>query len=109
VIFGPSVAAGQQTNLSFPAGKYIAFYAITNSTRENFLSSNPSNNTNGGPVALLSYAAANPNQISHFRWFGTDGVASDGSKLTLHVMDRVFGDESMFDDLALDLTGTPSG
>ncbi len=101
--YGPGVAGGTQGHLDIPAGKYIAFYAITNGTTADFLANNPNNNPTGSAVALFSYPAANPDQINHFRWFNPEGSATGDSQLRLHIMEEVFGSDNNFDDLALSL------
>ncbi len=71
-----------------------------------FLLVNSTNSSNGGPVALFSFDAANPNGIDHFRWTSPENVQVDPSKTQLHIMDQIFGSDSDFDDLTVDLNFT---
>ena len=42
---------------------------ISSGTTANFLATNPTNSMAVAPVALFSFAAANPDNINHFRWY----------------------------------------
>ncbi len=101
VLFGAGASGSQQVTV--PAGKYLAFYAITNGSTAGFLSANPSNSTNSGPVAITSFDDANPSGINHFRWYSPGQQATDPNVQQLHVMDQVFGSSSDFDDFTVDL------
>ncbi len=103
VLFAAGAAVGSQP-VTVPAGQYLAFYAITSGTTANFLTANPSNSTSGGPVAILSLEAANPDGISHFRWYCPGQQATDPNVQQLHVMDKIFGSDSDFDDFTIDLS-----
>jgi hypothetical protein len=102
-LFGPGQAAGQVAQQSVPAGKLVAFYAISSGTTSEFLASNPTNNTSSGPVAFFSFDAANPDSTDHFRFFSPNGTATNPGQLQLHVMDQLFGNDSDYDSLALNL------
>ncbi len=106
VLFSSGSAGGSQQSVTVPAGKYLAFYAITSGTTSNFLLINSANSSNGGPVALFSFDAANPNSIEHFRWTSPENAQVDPSKTQLHIMDQIFGGDSDFDDLTVDLNFT---
>ena len=82
------------------------FYIISRGTTANFLTANPTNNSNGSAVALFSLDAANPSKINHFRWYTPDQSATDPTALELHIMDKVFGKESDFDDLTMGIDFT---
>lgn len=88
-----------------PAGKYLGFFAITNGTAANFLSTNSTNSPNGSAVALFSFDEANPNDVNHFRWVST-GSQADPSLAQLHVMSKVGGSESDYDAFAINLKFT---
>jgi hypothetical protein len=70
----------------------VIFYVITNGSTANFLSSNPTNGS-GGPQALLSFDAANPDGANHFRWFSPGQQQTDPDANELHVSDKVGGGE----------------
>ena len=55
-------------------------------------------------MALFSFAAANPGQINHFRWYTPGQTGTDPTATQLHIMNKVFGKESDFDDLTLKLS-----
>jgi hypothetical protein len=104
VLFSAGSAGGQSQQVTVPAGKYLVFYAITSGTTDNLFTTNPTNSSSGGPIALFSADAANPNGIEHFSWTGPEGVEVSPTQAELHVMDQVFGNESNFDDYAIDLS-----
>jgi cyclophilin family peptidyl-prolyl cis-trans isomerase len=103
VLFGAGSAAGAH-NVTVPAGKYLGFYLISAGTTANFLTSNPTNNSQHPAVALFSFASANPSQINHFRWYTAGQTETDPTATQLHIMNKVFGKESDFDDLTLKLS-----
>jgi cyclophilin family peptidyl-prolyl cis-trans isomerase len=103
VLFAAGAAVGSQ-QVTVPAGKYLAFYSITTGATANFLTANPSNSTSGGPVAILSFDAADPNGINHFRWYSPGQQATDPNVQQLHIMDKIFGSASDFDDFTIDLS-----
>ncbi len=107
VLIPSGTAAGAAAqSITVPAGKYLAFFAISSGTTANFLSANPTNGTttSGLPNAFLSFPAANPNQINHFTFTSPEGVATDPTKTQLHIMDQVMGSATNFNDLELDLS-----
>jgi cyclophilin family peptidyl-prolyl cis-trans isomerase len=109
VLIASGTGVGTAQQISVPAGKYLAFYSISSGTTANFLTANPSNSTTDTtqPVAFLSFAAANPNQINHFNFFSPEAVATDPTQMQLHVMDEVFGTTTNFDDLDAILSFSP--
>jgi hypothetical protein len=104
VLFASGSQAGANQHVTVPAGKYLGFYIISHGTTANFLSSNSANSTGNGPVAMFSFNDANPNNINHFRWYSPNQQATDPSVEQLHIMDEVFGNESNFDDLTMDIS-----
>jgi hypothetical protein len=103
VLFAAGSQAGANQHVTVPAGKYLGFYIVSNGTTANFLSTNAANSTGNGPVAMFSFNDANPNNINHFRWYSPNQQATDPSVEQLHIMDEVFGNESNFDDLTMDI------
>ena len=53
--------------LTLPSGQYLGWYLINGGTTEQWLSNNPQNHQNG-PIALFSYASANPDGLSHLHY-----------------------------------------
>jgi hypothetical protein len=88
-----------------PAGKYLGFYAITNGTTANFLSTNSTNSASGSAVALFSFDDANPDDVNHFRWVST-GSQADPTLTQLHVMTEVGGSAGDYDAFTVNLKFT---
>ena len=103
VLFAAGTQAGGNQSVSVPAGKYLGFYIISNGTTANFLASNATNSTGNGPVAMFSFDDANPDNTNHFRWYSPNQNRTDPSVQQLHIMDEVFGNESNFDDLTMNV------
>jgi cyclophilin family peptidyl-prolyl cis-trans isomerase len=105
VLFASGTAAGTSQSITVPAGKYLAFYTITDGTTTNFMTANPTDSTSSGlPVALFSFDVANPNGVEHFSWTSPEHVQVDPSVTELHIMDQIFGTDKDFDDLTVDLS-----
>ena len=104
----PSGTAGGAAaqSITVPAGKYLAFFAISSGTLTNFLTANPTNGTatSGLPNAFLSFPAANPSQINHFNFTSPELISTNPNQTQLHVMDELMGSQTNFDDLDIDLT-----
>ena len=103
VLFAAGSQAGTDESVSIPAGKYLGFYIISSGTTDDFLSTNPTNSTGNGPVAMFSFDSANPDNTNHFRWYSPNQNRTDPSVQQLHIMDEVFGNESNFDDLTMNV------
>ena len=105
VASGTATGAAAQS-ITVPAGKYLAFFAISAGTTANFLSANPTNGTatSGLPNAFLSFPSANPSQTNHFNFTSPEGVTTNPNQTQLHVMDQLLGSATSFDDLDLDLS-----
>ncbi len=103
LLFAAGAASGAQQSITVPAGQYLAFYLITSGTTANFLTANPTNSLTGGPVALFSFDAANPDQVNHFRWYTPGTTATQPGVTQLHLMGTLSGGESDFDDLTINL------
>lgn len=108
VLFAAGSAAGVTKHITVPAGKYLAFFVISDGTTANFKTVNPNNSSDGSAVAMFSFDAANANGLNHFRWFTPGQTATNPANLELHIMDHLFGKESEFDDLTADLSFTAS-
>jgi hypothetical protein len=103
VLFNAGVNGAKQVTV--PAGKYLAFYLITNGTTANFLSTNPTNRA-GSSNALFSYDAANPDDANHFRWVSPGQQMANASLAQLHVMDKLGGGDGDFDAYSVNLSFT---
>ena len=103
VLFAAGSQAGGNQSVTVPAGKYLGFYIISSGTTANFLATNSANSTGSGPVAMFSFDAANPSSINHFRWYSPSQQATDPSVQQLHIMDEIFGKDSDFDDLTMNI------
>ena len=57
----------------------------------------------GTKADLAASCRRNPNNINHFRWYSPNQQATDPSVEQLHIMDEVFGSDSNFDDLTMDI------
>jgi Domain of unknown function (DUF4114) len=66
LLYGSGASGSKQ--VTDPAGKYLAFYLITNGTTASFLTGNPTNSSIGAR-ALFSFDRANPDTTNHFRWY----------------------------------------
>jgi hypothetical protein len=97
VLIDRGVPCGTETRLTLAPGAYYAFYLIQNSTSQNFLAKNPTNNPAGRPLAFFSLARANPDGLDHLR-----GTVCDGS-LKLAWEDQLGGGDQDFNDAVLTL------
>ncbi len=52
---------------------------------------------------MFSFDTANPDNTNHFRWYSPNQNRTDPSVQQLHIMDEVFGNESNFDDLTMNV------
>ena len=59
-IFHNTQTQGAVTNINLPPNRYLGWYLIQNATTQQFLTQNPNNTLDGGPIAFFSYAGANP-------------------------------------------------
>jgi cyclophilin family peptidyl-prolyl cis-trans isomerase len=111
-VFTSTSAVGATKSVSVPAGQLFGFYTIVGGTSAQLLASNSGNSSTGSPVALFSFASADPNSQNHFRWYtpesisqGTPAVGAT-DKILLHIMDEVFGNDSNFDDLTVGISSS---
>jgi hypothetical protein len=103
VLFANGQATGASASLTAPAGEQLAFFALSSGTTSQFLSTNPSNSSSGGPVAFFSFNSANPDSTDHFRFTSPEGVATNPTQLELHLMDQLFGSDNDYDSLSMNL------
>jgi Domain of unknown function (DUF4114)/Calx-beta domain len=59
-----------QSDLTVTTGKILAPVVIANSTFENFLATNPTNQANSNVHAYFNYIGANTDKVDHFRLLG---------------------------------------
>jgi cyclophilin family peptidyl-prolyl cis-trans isomerase len=109
-IFGASEINGAVKSLNLSGSDQFGFYRIKGGTADQFLQQNPNNNSTGSIYALVSFDPANPDDQDHFRWFGPEnvnqGISGQGAAdddIRLHIMDKLFGDESSFDDFTVSI------
>jgi len=57
-------------NAGLPGGKLLAPFLIADSTPEEFLEKNPTNQQGQGPNAYFAYLGANPDKVDHVRQLG---------------------------------------
>ena len=62
--------ASQERTAELEGGIILAPYLISNGTVEEFLSTNPQNQTNSTPLAYFPHSDANPDSIDHIRLLG---------------------------------------
>ncbi len=105
VLVSAGEALGASSQISVPAGQFLAFFSISNGTTSNFLHANAANSdAKGLPNAFMTFSAGNPDQQTHFSWTSPEGVATSSSQTNLHVMDQIFGNSNLINDLDLDLS-----
>jgi hypothetical protein len=103
VLFHSGAAKGTSNSVDVPAGKYVAFYLITNGTTDDFLTNNPTN-ASGHAQMLFSFDDSNPDAKNHFRWYSSNQQQTSPDVNELHVMDKVGGGEADFDAYTIDLS-----
>jgi hypothetical protein len=76
VLFSSGQRVGSGVDLNFNAGDRIIFYIIQNNTTENWLATNPQNNSGSRSLALFSVTGANPDGVNHAsnQNTGTNGI-----------------------------------
>jgi cyclophilin family peptidyl-prolyl cis-trans isomerase/uncharacterized lipoprotein YehR (DUF1307 family) len=107
-LFATGDAAFTQKSATIPGGSFFGFYLVPNGTAANVLTNNPNNASNGSPVALFSFSAANPDSATvHFRSFSPEQVTqpapSDTQPIRIHGTSKLSGTSSDFDDLMFTL------
>ncbi|WP_250565987.1 DUF4114 domain-containing protein, partial [Adonisia turfae] len=65
VVFARGQNAGSVSQYQIPAGKFLGWYLIQDATTTEFLTQNPYNRLDGGPIAFFSHPGANPDGLSH--------------------------------------------
>jgi hypothetical protein len=104
VVFNQGDAAGTERTLNVAGSSLLAFYYIPGGTADQLLASNPTNSINGALTARFSFDNANPDAgISHFSLVNPEKVGQAlptlQDPLQIHVLDKLFGTLSDFDDL----------
>lgn len=99
---------GAAGSLSLDGGLY-GFYYAPGMSLEDVEIENPENDPEVGDVVLFSFDTANPGNTEHFRLFGPDGRSARAMNphtrldVDLHIMDKLFGGSSSFDDFLLSI------
>jgi hypothetical protein len=91
-------------------GSLLGWYYIPGGTSAQLLANNPTNVATGTPVVFLSFDDANPDDATHFRWFGSErnGVPhSEGDAqgpLRLHIVAGLNPSAELRDDYQIGIT-----
>lgn len=112
ILFSMADAAGKQATATLAGSALFGFYYIPHGTASGLLASNPSNSATGTPVALFSFAAANPDSDTvHFRLFSPEQVKEtlpSSSSILVHAVSALNAGASAFDDLTFAMTMQPA-
>jgi hypothetical protein len=91
------------TTLNLTGGQFLVFYYVPNGTAAQVLSGNSTNSPTGSKVAFFSLPTANPDSKVHARTFQPEKVtraaATNTDPIAIHMMGKVNGGESDFDDV----------
>lgn len=98
VIFSHTQTEAANTNLDLPAQQHVGWYLIQNASSAQFLSRNPDNTLDGGPLAFFSYAGANPDGMNHLHPIAENTYAWE---------DLTHGGDLDYDDLIFRYEFTP--
>ncbi|MCY2968015.1 MAG: peptidylprolyl isomerase [Planctomycetota bacterium] len=110
VLFNAGDSLGTQKTLSLTGGSLLGWYYIPGGTTANVLANNATNDAAKSPVVFMSFDAANPDDASHFRWFGTErnGVTHSAGDaqgpLRLHLVGGLNPDTAAHDDYQIAIT-----
>ena len=112
-LFALGNASGTQKTVAIPGGSYIGFYLVAGDSAAHLLANNPTNATNGSPIAFFSFNAANPDSGTvHFRTYSpeqvTEPAPTSNGPIFIHGMKTLNGVSSDFDDLLVSLQFTPT-
>ena len=99
-VFSSSTLAGATASATVPAGQYVGFYMIQNSSISTWRSGNSANSLSKSPLAFFSFQAANPDNFDHLH-AGLDAAG----KLTLGWEDLTNGGDQDFNDIVFTATG----
>lgn len=100
-VFSAGQFEGAEKDLTFTAGKRVAFYLIQNNTLENWQLTNPSNRMRFGNQAFFSIDIVNRDRIDHVR------VQKFGNRLQrLSFEDGFGGGDKDFNDAVIDVSFT---
>lgn len=114
LLFDPAAAVGATNSVTIPGGSLIGFYVIETGSATSFLTNNPSNSATQLPRAFFSFAAANPDEVEHFRTVGPEQITRDAPSadgpIHIHAMTTINGTSQYFDDLhfALSFVAAPN-
>jgi len=103
VLFANGAAVNNSTTLNLTGGQFLVFYYVPNGTAAQVLSGNSTNSPTGSKVAFFSLPTANPDSKVHARTFQPEKVtraaATNTDPIAIHMMGKVNGGESDFDDV----------
>jgi len=92
VVFNANDPLNTPKTVTAPGGGLIGWYYVPGGTAQSALTANPNNDPTREPKVFLSFDPANPDDASHFRWFGPErnGVPHSGNlsaqPLRLHLV-----------------------
>ena len=103
ILFAGSATPSTTTTRNVSGGDFLVFYYIPNGTAAQVLASNPTNLGTGSQVAFFSNPTADPDGKVHARSFNPERVTrvapSTTDPLSIHMMGKLNGGESDFDDV----------
>jgi hypothetical protein len=101
-------SAGGSARVDITGGQLLGFFFIPNGTRDQFLAQNPNNDRTGTPIALLSFDAANPDRLEHFRFVAPEKVSQvepiPGRPVQIHVVQALDAGPDAYDDVYFTMT-----
>jgi Ca2+-binding RTX toxin-like protein len=101
VVFKSGASAGAHAAFELAGGATYAFYVIQNGKTSTFLSANPDNTLDGGPLAFFSIAAANPDRFDHVH----ADIQPQTGLLALRWEDLTRGGDADYNDVVMTATG----
>ena len=101
VVFTSGASVGAHAELELAGGATYAFYVIQNGKTSTFLSANPDNSLDGGPLAFFSIAAANPDRFDHVH----AEIQPQTGLLALRWEDLTRGGDADYNDVVMTATG----
>ncbi|MDB5857580.1 MAG: hypothetical protein JWQ76_1269, partial [Ramlibacter sp.] len=99
-VFSGSASQGSTQVRPMPAGQYLGFYLIQDSSVGNWRTRNSANQLSKTPLAFFSFAQANPDGFDHLH----GGFDAQGA-LTLRWEDLTGGGDQDFNDVVLTVRG----
>jgi hypothetical protein len=103
ILFAPGAATGASITNVLTGGESVIYYFVPGGTAAQVVASNPTNSSTGSKVAFFSNTAANPDGVTHARYFSPEKVTqvtpTPTDPTTIHMMGKVNGTTTDFDDV----------